>query len=1769
MKKLNYHLFSKELLLITDEIILGEGKDFIGWLTSVESKFTEYEYQRLLELLEATSIPTHLSVLPKLIKSLIDVYQSFLPFSFDIDLKNSIESDLKILERSLTYLLEVGDSDVDLGIEALLKPKKRFKLSYLLLTNFHIEVTEKERVQYINVISFLLFQYQLITGEKLYKSSVDSLIKMKSTGNFKFLEFIDLKEFFRLIIRNFKLIDCKYDRQDSSFYDFLSDSIYIKINKKNEVVESTTNPHSGSRLSLVERMLLPYRSNCLKPHQISKLTDKLTSQIESKKAEVKCKSLFTLLSLITSKPDKYIKNLMFSLVPLSGVDFDYICIEDECWYRFDVKLANPRNPTDEHKKFLNKHSNVVALSLPISLIKAAKEILQKQNILTGRLIHLLEYSTTSGDDFSYKGPLTDAAIRSTMFSLLAKNTDPNFAALSLSNTEYVEPTHLYYLSAKHSDIQTQYYAALNNLNLPICVNKRVTQELVFSGSKLTINIETINRHISLLAKSINNSIEQSGDDITKVINSHNMLVCYTVLMLFAVTGHRPRKNFSFSRFTISNDKILISDKVDNKHSAIRILTLPELVQKQISSYLNHCKKITKYLDKSHDVLKKQLILIGSDINAGVNEFSIINEKFELEHIGNKQLSEFLSHDVCLPDNFFRHVLASYFRTKNHGKVAQEQLGHIRDGEHPLVALSPMTLTDNTDDLKELLSSYLSSLGFALVKVNKMKGSFQKYEPIVKVHKPFKYKKKSISTKTLYKWIIDKIQIGLEDIELIKENMQLIQPVFIDINDKISIRWKKSEEQKRAYKILNRLYKNIQLDKKVISRYRLDTGLIIQNNLMNNVKQATLIKVEIKKLVIENVGDKFKFFQLILSIMINTNRKLNFTPSLLNAIQGNWLYTGGMCWLNWTENTIKSRLILDSISVSLKNNLSNSNEREINNSFKYLKNRLEKNHGINRYILKKINDVNELSDFLSLSFEDDIPSTLRYFRSQLIDCSCLSDSAMLRFFSNENVDEMSHGFTKIKRNNLHQIKKEDNCSDNLLKDLRGEFNKLDSKTGDKTQTQLTNTILTVWSKWINTSSIDESTLIQESKNITVTCCAILLWLIDVSKRPGKNRKTMSIGTLTTYLSNVAPSIMSVALDDDIFEYNELSFVAFYTRSLNFKNVENEELRKSVFIDFHKSLLTRGFAVDINWGDVVEQEYIGYGEYNRNIITMNEYEKALNLLNEDECSTEEERRVNKLCLIFCYRLGMRWDDFSGLIIQDIDIDNKVISIKSNLNRRLKSTNGNRMLPFELLLSIAEIELIIEQIDFLQKIKKLGVYASFSSARVFIAGKDQSSSQNKIVDRVVEAIRISTNNLKSTLHDTRRSFCSYMFLMLNYREHGDFYTYQLSLWCRSHDVLNFAQDIRNTLTDTKHCTNKIMPALALFTGHSTPATTVKYYIYLYDLLLYQFNERKIEVNYSIKFIAEKLNIREDLARQTIRRNRKSNYIYSNFQSLVNKAALGDANFSAILIQNTDSQISVKELSKKEIKPSILNELLKLHEKVQTLHKIFSIDENIKDIVTTIKAKTKYEGVQYPIEKHENYYGINFDFKHKENNTKNYIYDKSFVLLCSTYDNLVVKNKVDLFELVSSWSQHFHYKLNLILEKGVIYRNIQGEINSDDLGYISNSKSIVCLNEFVKQSGLSLLIRYKNMKEFPNSIECNGPDGRFSIKSHGESYEIKYHEVNNGITKVLFEQLDIRYPNKPKSVAKKFNYFMFLLTVHKMLENYDNEEGLIKFSQRNNRRL
>jgi len=1765
VKKTKYYPFTKELFLITKKAELGESKEFINWLASIKSKFNVFQYERLLKLLKAASVPTNINLLPHLIDSLINSYKSILKFSVEKSFKNKLEADLKILNLINTYLIEEGKVKEKFDINTILNPKKRFKLSYLLLTKLHRAVIEKERIQYVNIITFLLFQYQLTTDKQLYKGSTDSIIKIKSSGNFNGYNFErnqnNLNNVLVTVIAHFKNTDQKYSNEDTVFYNFLSYATNISKSsiyeqeltefkpEKNSRESSVTNPLSGSRLNLEERMLLPYRTNCLKQHEQIKLIDELTIDVQSKRSETKVKSLFTFLSLITSKPDNYLNNLIISLVPLEQVDFDYICIEKECWYRHDVEISDSRKPTERHKAFLNTHSNCVALTLPILLIQAAEDILGKQSLIIGRFRDLNAYFSTNDDKKWFKEKVTKAAIRSTMFSIMAKKNDANFAALSLSNSEYVEATHLYYLSLKHSDIQTQYYSALKSLNLKLGENKIVTEKSIFSGSKLPVNFDLINEKISLLIKRINKMIKQSGEDFKEIINYHNTLACYTVLMLIAVTGHRHRKNYSFSRFTICKDNILVSDKVDNKHSTIRILTLPDLVQHQIESYLNHCKKVSKCLNESNKILKKQLLLISSDSNSGVCDISLINHKLELKNIDNEQLINFLSHDIDLPENFFRHAIASFFRFMNKGKLAQEHMGHVRDGEHSLTGFSPISLNYNTDEKKEVLSSFLAALGFDLIRVDKEQGGFRKYPQAEKVYKPFKYNNLGVSNRTIYKWIMNEINLNLDDVDLVKENIEIIVPVFIDINQKVFKQWEKSNEQKRAQHILERLLTNIKSGKKSIVRYKLNTGLNINNDLINNLKQAKLIKEEIQNILIGKVDDKYKFFQLLLSIVVNTNRKLIFTPSLLVAIQNKWLHEGGMCWVIWSEKTAVNRLIVDSISVCLKNQLPFLQKADITYHFENLKLKLEQNIHINKELLAKLNSLDDLSAFLSLSFDDDIPANLRYYRSGLIDCSCLSDVAMLRLcFDKKLAIENKSGHSLVStKTNSSQKENLKNLSDYLFKDLREELRVLSNKKGAKSKVQLTNTILSVWQRNIKSSSSELNDLINESESLTSSCCAILLWLIDVSKRPGKNRETMSIGSLTTYLSNVAPSIMAVAQQDNIFEYNELSFLNLYIKSLSYKGVEKEKERKIALKDFHHSLTNRNFAVELNWSYVKEKEYVNHGDFNKNIITMSNYLSALKLLREDKFSTEEEKRVNQLCLIFCYRLGLRWDCFDGIKTSDIDLKNMILSLKSNENRRLKSINGNRLIPMELFLSNDEKLLINEQIEYIDQIKIICKTDKFLTTKAYIDDQERVSLENAIVPRVIEALKIATNDKNSDLHDARRSFGSYMALLLTYHEGHSYFTSQLSQWSRRKDVFQFSRDLRLELTGSYDCTNKVFPALALLMGHSWPGTTTKYYIHIFDLQLYSYNEKQLEHNYSIKFIAERLGIRADLARQILKRNRTPNSIYSGYQGLVNKATFNDEHFKIVEMSNTQSEEN-RELKGKVVKDSIFNDLFKLHESVQRLHEKFDMDERLKDIVTTLKFKTKFEAVQYPIEKDEFLFGVNYDFKHRCNDSKNYINDKLFLQLCKTFDESNTKNTIELSELTNSWLEHFHPKLNLVVKKGSIHLiKFIKPIKRSDLD--SSSKTIICLSEFIDQSDLSMFIHSRTTVE--------------GVKS------VKYYDIDNGITKGAYEQLDIQHPNKPKSVSKKFNYFMFLLTTYKMLNNYDNEKGIIKFNQRNQRHI
>ena len=190
---------------------------------------------------------------------------------------------------------------------------------------------------------------------------------------------------------------------------------------------------------------------------------------------------------------------------------------------------------------------------------------------------------------------------------------------------------------------------------------------------------------------------------------------------------------------------------------------------------------------------------------------------------------------------------------------------------------------------------------------------------------------------------------------------------------------------------------------------------------------------------------------------------------------------------------------------------------------------------------------------------------------------------------------------------------------------------------------------------------------------------------------------------------------------------------------------------------------------------------------------EYQAALILLANDTELDEYNRNINQILLILCYRAGLRTGEACFLHIDDIDIQDWIIHVKSCYLHRLKTRTSNRRVPVSILLSNDEKALIKAHIETVKQ-----YYPNNPSAWLFSNKTNMHSAKSLQVnlDRVREALRLVSGDNTLKLKHARHSFANYLMLVMNNSFYSSCINQEIKAWSRTTDLDVFSSKLKDML-------------------------------------------------------------------------------------------------------------------------------------------------------------------------------------------------------------------------------------------------------------------------------------------------------------------------------------------------------------------------------------
>ena len=167
---------------------------------------------------------------------------------------------------------------------------------------------------------------------------------------------------------------------------------------------------------------------------------------------------------------------------------------------------------------------------------------------------------------------------------------------------------------------------------------------------------------------------------------HNELTLYTIVTLCLATTHRPNKDPYYSLKTlIGEDFIQITEKVVMTGFEGRVSVINDECKKQLTYYLSHLNTIITELSEQaqaslHIELSK-VIAAKHNPRRGLPLFFLV-QNFKATSITKSTLANYLSSipGIHLKDNFFRHVFSTYMSERSIPRfLIAAQMGHVFKG----------------------------------------------------------------------------------------------------------------------------------------------------------------------------------------------------------------------------------------------------------------------------------------------------------------------------------------------------------------------------------------------------------------------------------------------------------------------------------------------------------------------------------------------------------------------------------------------------------------------------------------------------------------------------------------------------------------------------------------------------------------------------------------------------------------------------------------------------------------------------------------------------------------------------------------------------------------------------------------------------------------------------------------------------------------------------------------------------------------------------------
>lgn len=366
-------------------------------------------------------------------------------------------------------------------------------------------------------------------------------------------------------------------------------------------------------------------------------------------------------------------------------------------------------------------------------------------------------------------------------------------------------------------------------------------------------------------------------------------------------------------------------------------------------------------------------------------------------------------------------------------------------------------------------------------------------------------------------------------------------------------------------------------------------------------------------------------------------------------------------------------------------------------------------------------------------------------------------------------------------------------------------------------------------------------IEHHANAPDFAVAVVQWLVELL-RSGATDRALRSSSADRYYTELAGLLIDQLSDHRLADLDEDTLADAYAELLEALSPGRQPYALGRLREFHRFLVQHHGVPDVDWTEVAPEGLERHHAPDAGVLLWAEYQAALKLLSQDPSADLRERRLQAVVLLLMFRAGLRSGECLGMRAADLFCHGGqwIVLVRRNAYRNLKSDAGVRQLPLIGPLDALEAELLDgwrAHADETVSNDRCGVLVGQHEAPRRLANRQ------RLLDRITDALRAVTGRASLHPHHLRHTFASRTALLLCLRSlPGDkalrSIVQRLVGPCEP-------EATRRLLLDTDEPSKRALWALSLAMGHASPATTLRWYVHVHELLqVLAFQELEIEL-------------------------------------------------------------------------------------------------------------------------------------------------------------------------------------------------------------------------------------------------------------------------------------------------------------------------------------